>query len=73
MKNLKSFGEINEDHKPTKFTKSAVGMVKVGKDAGGADVKIKKADWDAVLIKINAMTPAKRSEIIKKLHQMQLI
>lgn len=78
MKNLKSFEDLNEaklnEVGPMKFTKSTAGMIPANKKTEfKADVKIKKADWDAMFTKINNLPTAKRAEIIKKLHQMGLM
>jgi hypothetical protein len=77
MKNLKSFEDINEarvNEIAMKFTKSTAGMIPANKKAEfKADVKIKKADWDAMFTKVNALPTAKRAEIIKKLHQLGLM
>lgn len=74
MKNLKSFEDINENHKPLKFTKSTAGMIPAGKKQEfKTDVKIKKSEWDAMLVKINDLPAAKRAEVIKKLHDLGLM
>ncbi len=74
MKNLKSFSDLNETVKPMKFTKSTSGMIPAGKKAEfKSDMKIKKEVWDAMLIKVNKLPSAKRSEIIKKLHNLGLM
>lgn len=57
-----------------KFTKSSAGMIPVGKKTElKTDVKLKKSDWDALFTKINNLPSAKRSELIKKIHQLGLI
>lgn len=59
---------------PLKFTKSSAGMIPVGKKVEiKTDVKIKKADWDAMFTKVNNLPSAKRAEMIKKLHDLGLI
>ena len=74
MKNLKSFEDLNEAHKPMKFTKSTSGMIPSGKKTEfKTDVKIKKSDWDSMLTKINNLPSVKRAEIIKKLHGLGLM
>jgi hypothetical protein len=70
MENIKSFEELNE----IKFTKTSAGMIPVGSKAEfKTDVKIKKAEWNAILTKVNNLPSAKRSDVIKKLHQMGLM
>jgi len=72
MKNLKSFEDLNEA--ALKFTKSTAGMIPAGKKAElNADIKIKKAEWDAMLTKINNLPSVKRAEVIKKLHALGLM
>jgi hypothetical protein len=71
MKNLKSFEALTEAQK---FTRTSAGMVPVGKKIEfKTDAKIAKSEWDAMLVKINAMPSAKRAELIKKLHGLGLM
>jgi hypothetical protein len=78
MKNLKSFEDLNEaklnEVGPMKFTKSTAGMIPANKKAEfKTDVKIKKADWDAIFVKVNNLPTAKRADMVKKLHELGLI
>jgi hypothetical protein len=72
---LIKFEDYNEEstNEAMKFTKSSSGMIPVGKKPPVEDVKIKKSDWDAMLVKINSMTPEKIEKVKKQLRILGLL